>query len=166
MSVEIIELGQTFLNDVLTELGEGDALVGSEFLKNLLELGTGIGDVQLPVVDQQRRALDELSLVDHALTSLIDGLEVLPELVVESQVDQGKLECTSTHQTFDSWVLAPDFEEGGLVGSHDDWLGVKEFWQFEDISESLVDLCQREPVVAVDIKASKDLLPGCDARGI
>lgn len=54
MSVEIIELGQAFLNDVFTELGEGDALVGSEFLKNGLELGTGIRDIQLPVVDQKR----------------------------------------------------------------------------------------------------------------
>ena len=106
-------LARRSLNDVLTELGEGDALVGSEFLKNLLELGTGIRDIQLPVVDQKRGALDELSLVDHTLSSLINGLEVLPELEVESQVDQGKLECTSTHQTLGNWVFAPHLEKGG-----------------------------------------------------
>ena len=95
MTVQVIEFVQSLANHPVTELSECDVLISVVLFQQLLEGRMGIVDLDVPVIDQHILAIQEFSLVQSSLAIFVEGLEVLPELIVKPQVDQGPFECTS-----------------------------------------------------------------------
>jgi hypothetical protein len=165
VAVEVVEFLKSFANDELAELGEGDIGLGSIVLQDLFELGAWVVDFEFPIIDQNVGSFDELGLRNTtvlAVSSSINFLKGLPKLVVETKVDEGKLEGSSADQTFGQGVSGFDLLKGSLIGPHDDRLRIEEFWHLQNVSKSFVDFSKGEPVVSVDVKLSENLFPGCD----
>ena len=133
--------------------------LGSVLLQNFSEFGLGVIDFEFPVIDQEGRSVDEFLLRNATVTVDFDCLEVLPEFVVKTKIDEGPLELSSRNVVFSMSPLCLDLVLAGLVSPHDDWLGFKEFRQFEHISDALVDFCEREVLVAINIKFSEEFFP-------
>ena len=162
MAVQVIELSQSLLDHVLTELSEGNVCFSSVLLQQSLECCYWIVDFDVPLIHQAVSSTSEFLLVDSSLAVYIHCLEVLPELIVETKVNQHPFESSSRYQTLGQRICALNFLQAWLIGPHNNRFGVKNFRQFKNISESFVDFCNREPVVAVDIEVPEDFFSSLD----
>ena len=109
MAVQVIELGQSLLNHVLTELSEGNVCLSSVLLQQSLECCYWIVDFDVPLIHQAVSSTSEFLLVDSSLAVYIHCLEVLPELIVETKVDQHPFESSSRYQTLGQRICALNF---------------------------------------------------------
>ena len=158
MSVQIIEFFHSLIDDVVTEFSEGDVSLSTIFLQQFLELGMRVIDFEMPFGGQQRHSISEFSLGDSPLPVDVNGLEVLPELVVELEVDEEELEFGPGHIVVSEGVSRFDLVLGGLVSPHDGWLSLEQFRQLQDVSDAFVDFCQGQVHVTIHIKISEKLL--------
>ena len=157
MTDQVAKMSQLLHNHEVTEFLEWKtSSFGFDSVQKLLEFVFLRGHGPLP--RQYIFFLDQLLWTDVFFIPLSYFLEILPEFVVETNVYHDPLEHAPAYQEFGQRGFAFDFQRGS-VSPKDDWLSVEQHRKFKDISESLVDFCQREMIVSIDVESSEEFLP-------
>lgn len=92
MGIQIVEFFQTFINDVIAEFSEGNMRLGVVFLFKLLKLSMRVVNFEVPLAGQKRNSISKFLLGNSSFSININGFEILPEFVVEFEVNEEELE--------------------------------------------------------------------------
>ena len=140
---------------VVAELVEEDvaAMVGVYFVEGF----SGVGHSQSPL-PQQGSCILELSSRHPPVPACVYLFEHEPVVGVFLQVFQKVFELTPRHVVIPVFGLCLQGGLGSCEGSDQDGFEFEELGQLDDIPDSLVDLCQAENAVAVDIEEGPVLL--------
>ena len=136
-------------NDVVAELVEEDvpSIVGVD----LVEYRLGVGHLEASLL-QKRNCLFELLQGHSSVLAGVDLVEHKPIVRVVSQILNQVFELRLGNIVVAVRRGSLQGGLGSIEGPDEDGLKLKELWKLDDISDSLVDLCQTEVPVPVDVE--------------
>ena len=92
MFVMIFMLFESFSDHVVTEVSERNMMLFIMLFQNLSKSLAWIGNLNVPVIYENRATLNKFNLWNSSLTADIQSFEIFPKLIVNSQIDQQKFE--------------------------------------------------------------------------
>ena len=154
LSPSFLELHIVFYR-IVAELVEQD--VTAVVCVDLVEYHLGVWHLQ-PSLLQDRSCLLELGHRDPSVLACVDLVEYEPVVGVLSQILDQVFELSLGNIVVSILRGSLECSFSSVECSDEDRFEFKEFWKLDDIPDSLVDFCQAEIAVAVDIEVGPVLI--------